>query len=101
MGNSSIRVRATTLVAALTFAGGVAVLTAPAASADEPIPPISCGVVNHETGPLSATVHGLEKPLLPINLGPINLAYFVHDLNCNYVINLEYLLGLQPRPTFP
>lgn len=91
-------------LATLALTGASAVLAAPPAAADPgppPFPPISCGVVNHEVGPLSATVHGVEPALLPVNLGVLNLAYLLHDFNCAYVINLEYLLGLQTKPQFP
>jgi hypothetical protein len=66
-----------------------------AASGDE-IPPIDCGVVYREAGPISQSIHAIEKSLMPLNL-----AYLVHDLNCSTVIRLEIQLGLQPKPGCP
>jgi len=86
-------------VAVLTLGASttVGVMTASAAHAEDPyIPPMSCGVVNHESGPLTSLVHGLE-PLLR----PVRLEYALHGLNCAVLINTEYLLGLQLRPQFP
>jgi len=100
MGSSRIRTRVATATATLALAGGALVAGAPAASADErPIPPISCGVMNPERGPVSEPVHALEPALLPVGLGPLNLAFMVHGLNCAVVLQAEYLLGLQQRWT--
>lgn len=97
MGTSRNRVRIGSLaLAAAAATTGTVALAGPAEAAPDPIPPLGCGQVHHASGPLSATIHGLEPSLLPLGL-----AFFVHDLNCNYVINTEYLLGLQQRPQFP
>jgi len=100
MGISRIRTRVAMATTTLALAGGAVVAGAPAAAADEPpIPPISCGVQAHERGPLSEPIHALEPSLLPIGLGPLNLAFMVHGLNCAVVLQVEYLLGLQQRWT--
>lgn len=98
MGTSKNRVRVgSLLLAAATATTGTIALAGPAeAAAPDPIPPMDCGMVHHESGALSATIHALEPSLLPLGL-----AFFVHDFNCNYVINTEYLLGLQQRPGPP
>ena len=82
----------------LAIAAAAAVLVAPPAAADDPyIPPLSCGVVHKEAGPITTLVHEGVEPLLR----PIRLEYLLHDLNCSLLINTEYLLGLQTRPQFP
>ena len=84
-------------LATLALTGASAVLAAPPAAAEDPyIPPLSCGLVHHESGPITSLVHGLE-PLVR----PVRLEYMVYDLNCIVLINTEYLLGLQERPQFP
>lgn len=99
MRNSRSR-RRTGLVAAAvtaTFAYGLA--AAPTAQADDTyIPPLGCGVMFQEVGPISEAVHDLEPVLRPVRLGPLMLEHTLHGLNCSVVLNLEYALGLQTRP---
>jgi hypothetical protein len=69
--------------------------TAGAAPTRGPEYPIDCGLVNHEVGALSSTIHQLEP------LFGVNGSFAVHDLNCATVIPLEYTLGLQAKPGSP
>lgn len=82
---------------AATLVSGLA--AAPAAQADDTyVPPLGCGVMFHEVGPISAAVHDLEPLLRPVRLGPVMLEHQLHGVNCGIVLNLEYALGLQTRP---
>jgi hypothetical protein len=61
-----------------------------------PGPEPDCGLVYHEAGILSKTIHSLEPVLVPLRA---NLT--LHELNCSYVVSLETTLGLQAKPGFP
>jgi len=87
-------------VAALT-GGGLLMSSAPASAGigPAPLPPMDCGMVIHENGPLSSLVHKLEPPL-PAALGGYTVANLIHGINCTVVVQLEYATGLQERPQF-
>jgi hypothetical protein len=95
MTRTAIRRRLALTGVAAALVVGIAGAATPAGAA-EPIPPLGCGLVRHEVGPLSATVHRLEPVVLRLGL-----AYPLHDLNCRAVITLEQNLGLQTKPSGP
>ena len=96
MATTKVRTIATSALVAAAISGSIAL--APSATAADLPPdfPRTCGMVHQEKGPLSSTIHQLEP-----SLRSLGLMYPLHGLNCQLVLNVEYLLGLQERPSGP